>query len=349
MPKLSVRNIIILIVLIAAGVVGYFLYSRNKNIIPVETVELENVQVQRTVSASGVIKSKSYANLAFSSSGKIVRLNAEEDEYITKGKTLAQLSSFTSSQTVQAAKDARDVAIRDKDLYLQANTAEKDDFYINVRRLDELISRAEAIYQAELGRFGDLYIHAPFDGTIIDITKKEGEIATLSETIIKLADLDNLFFEVKLDQEDFGLVNIGQNVKVDLDSYENFSFIGKVSHLPNFADSSGSTQEFIVEITVDPSENRPVLLGMTGEASIIVSQTKTEVPVLQFDTIFTNVDEKYSWTVENGVTKKRIIQTGLEGDLYTEIKEDLTGVQIVIPTNNDIEIEEGKTPKWQSK
>ena len=193
-------------------------------------------------------------------------------------------------------------------------------------------------------KFGDEFLR----GRKIS-SKKEGEISTLSETIIKLADLDNLFFEVKLDQEDFGLVNIGQNVKVDLDSYENFSFIGKVSHLPNFADSSGSTQEFIVEITVDPSENRPVLLGMTGEASIIVSQTETEVPVLQFDTIFTNVDEKYIWTVENGVTKKRIIQTGLEGDLYTEIKEDLTGVQIVIPTNNDIEIEEGKTPKWQSK
>jgi hypothetical protein len=52
----------------------------------------------------------------------------------------------------------------------------------------------------------------------------------------------------------------------------------------------------------------------------------------------------YVWVVESEKIKKLPIEIGLEGDLYTEVKTDLTGKSIVVPATESVEIQEGFIP-----
>jgi len=85
---------------------------------------------------------------------------------------------------------------------------------------------------------------------------------------------------------------------------------------------------------------------MTGEINIITEKTEGAVPSLIFNEISYDEDSNpYVWVVESKKIKKLPIEIGLEGDLYTEVKTDLTGKSIVVPATESVEIQEGFIPK----
>jgi len=349
------RKRIAIIGLIIIAIIGIVVFKyQQPKVIQVKEVKTENVQVKLTVSASGTINSQNQADLAFSSSGLITRLNVTEGEKVLSGQILAQVYDYSQSQTSQAYKDSRDVAIRNKDIYVksvdspsQIDFRQSEEYKLQIRRYDELISQAEALYQAQLAGVSNTYMKSPFDGTIVDISKEVGEVATAGQVYIKIADLNNLYLEVSLDQEDFGKVIVGQKAIVTLDSHPDVEFIAIVKNLPQYAETAlTGTEDFVIEIEIMQNEENKILLGMTGDVDIVVAETATAVSALSFDSIFTNDNNShYIWIVENNKLKKQQVEIGIEGDIYTEIIEDLSKYKIVIPVDKQTP-EEGMTVKF---
>jgi RND family efflux transporter MFP subunit len=336
----------IIIAVIVLAIVGFGFYKNSQPAVSkVNKAEVVSEVVRKTVSASGSVISKNEADLSFAATGELSDLNVEKGDVVSKGQNLAGLYNYDTSQSVKASKDSRDVAKRDLELYIQTYESHKDDvggskeYAIGVKRLEELLSRAEAGYQSSIGTLSKTYITAPLAGTIVDILKEKGEIVGLGEAVIKIADLDNLIFEMDVDQEDFGYLKLDQQVEIELDSYTKHIFSGKVSELPKYANSS--TEQFTVRIEIDKDADHTVLLGMNGDARIIVSTTGDKVNSLPFDAVFKEKnDGSYVWTEENGVLKKMPVELGLEGDIYTQVKTDLSGKQLYIPSGNE-ELKEG--------
>lgn len=351
---ISKRRIIIISGAILGAILLWLFFSREK-VALVEVVGVEHTNIQLTVSANGEIKSKESANLSFGTSGEIVRINVKESDIVESGQILAQLNAYSSQQTTQAAKDARDILLRDRDIFMDQYGNDKDaiggetQYDIRLRRLNEQISQAEANYRAALGNHNDLYIRAPFKGTIVDVSKKPGEIATAGTPVIALADLDQLYFEVTLDQEDFGMIDIDKPAEIEFDAYPDKVFNGKVIKLPQFAKTSSGSEEFLIDLEVTPEEGYSILLGMTGEAKIIAEQTDGETQALPFDAIFESDDGTYFvWIIENSIIRKYPVDLGLEGDLFTEIKTSLDGKTVVIPSDSNTTIEDGVKAKIAS-
>ena len=348
--KIIIIAISLLVILIGATIL------KNRNMISVNDVEILNEKVIRTVSSSGIIKSRNSADLGFSTSGKVISINVVNGDKVHKGKTLAALSTVTQSQSTQAIKDARDIAIRNKEIFVENNEGadySSNDYKLQIRKHDELISQAEANYKASLGVLRNFYITAPFDGTILEVNDKIGEIATIGTTVIKLADLNKIYFETELDQEDFAYVRKGQQATVKLDAYPNTQFPASVIKLSNYAktDSSGS-ETFVIEIeisNVGNIKNHPILLNMNGDVDIVVEETQTPVQAINFDQI--NKDENgqyYLWKLDNGHITKLPIEIGIEGDLSTEVKTKLpkgTIVSLVITNGKKSTVKEGMKAK----
>ena len=139
-------------------------------------------------------------------------------------------------------------------------------------------------------------------------------------------------FEISVDQEDFGSLVLNQVVEVTLDSYDGPMFFGKVSELPQYADET--TEEFIIKIELHPSTEYPILLGMNGDASIVIEE-EIDAVSLTFDVIYESEDGYYIWVVENGSLVKEVVEIGLEGDVYTTIITDLSDKEIIIPVEED--------------
>lgn len=316
--------LIILVILVV-----YFVFIRKSAVI-VKEIPLKNVEVKKTVSASGTVKSLHEADLSFASLGRLQNLAVKEGDHVDKGQYLAALNNYTESETAQSLKDTRDSAILDKKLFIENYETNmdavggKDEYKIQLNKYEEAISKAEAAYQAQLGNVGRTYIYAPFSGTIIDLPIEIGETVSAGTVVVKVADLDNLVFEIGLDQEDFGYLNEGQEAEITLDSYDNETFKGNVTTLPKYVNKEAGGEDFTIKIAF--SKDNPVqpLEGMTGDAYIILSKTEGKVSALTFDEIQYDINNNpYVFVDDNGKAKKQNIEIGLQGDIYTEIKSKI--------------------------
>lgn len=326
-------------IVIALLITFFVIYSKAKpKVFEVTAVETEVITVRKTVSASGTVISKNQSNLALAAVGQLQYLAVEKGDIVAKGDLIGNVYNYDSSQSSKALRDSRDIVLRDIDIYRENYETHpnavggNDEYLLGLRRMDELLSKAEASYQASLGSLSKTILYAPFSGVVLDIFKDVGEVVTAGTPLVKIADLDALIFEISVDQEDFGALVLDQVVEITLDSYDGPMFFGKVSELPQYADEA--TEEFIIKIELDPSTEYQILLGMNGDASIIVEE-EIDAISLTFDVIYESDDGYYIWIVENGSLVKEVVEIGLEGDVYTTIITDLSGKEIIIPVEED--------------
>lgn len=336
--------------LLVAGVI-FFLARRNAVTVAVRRVEVKDREIKKSISASGSVKSRNQADLSFLVSGVISKINVSNGDYVKKGDLLVYLDTKTQLETVQSYKDARDIRIRQKELFENEKRSNikllggEDSYNIKLKEYNEGLSQAEAGYQTQLSLLSNYYIYAPFEGIVLDVVKKVGETAIPGASVIKFADLDGkgLVFDVFLDQEDFGTIKEGQQAEIELDAYTGYKFKGVVEKLPVSADDKSGG--FEVKIAMEKSDKN-VSIGMTGDAYIITDKLDHQAQSLTFNEISYDTDDKpFVWVVEDGKVKRFYIELGLEGDLYTEVKTDLKGKIVVVPAKEDLEIEDGFIPR----
>lgn len=323
------------------AVVWYFFIRPSSLISIVKRVEVKNIVVTRTVSANGEVKAKKQASLSFMSSGRIISINVSEGDTVKAGQLLAYIDTSAVRETVQSYKDARDLALRTKELFIRQKDTNVETlggegaYNIKLKYYEEALSQAEAAYQAQVAIMANSYIYSPFEGTVTKISKKVGETAVAGEKVLEIADLNSYYFEVSVDQEDFGYLKKGQSVSITLDSYDKYSFKSTIEKTPVTADAV--TGSFVLEIPIAEDNEHTLASGMTGDAYVEVLSTNKSVNALTIDEIFYDTaNNPYVWVVENGKIKKLNIFLGVEGDLYTEIKTDIKEVYVSAVENQKI-------------
>ena len=167
---------------------------------------------------------------------------------------------------------------------------------------------------------------APFEGVVTNVT-----VSAVGDTVgvtdgVTVVDPASLYFSGEIDESDVGRVEKGQTVIINLDSYEEREFTGKLEEIAFSAQiSSTGATVFPIRIILDLPGVQNLRLGMNGDANIIL-ETKTDVLKLPIEAI---VDGR---VLLPGKEMKKIgVETGLEGESEIEIKSGLNeGVEVVI-------------------
>ena len=338
----SKKFIIGLIAIIIISVIGYFTYI-NATTVAVEQVYPKTIKVEKTISASGVIDSANSADLAFNSISKLTKINVKEGDTVKKGQLLASADSSSSYLSAQATKSQIEQIELDKKKYISdyASNLEgaggRKTYEYNLQKFDESINQLKATYNAQITSLSNYYIYAPFDGTVIEITKKPGETVATGETIIKIANLSNLYFIANVDQEDLRLITLDKPAIVTLDAFDNKEFTGKISNIQNFLKEGTKTVE--IQVTLDNIDTN-VYYGMTGDTKIIIDSKQTD-SAIQFDYFVTDQNKTYIWTVKNNKLVKKPVTIDFEGDIYSTVKEDLNNLVLVTAKDTNKELNEG--------
>ena len=287
--------------------------------------------------------------MSFSSGGQLRYLYVSEGQKIITGQLLASIDNQSQSQTLQYYKDAWDIAIKEKELFKNNKDQNIDllhgekAYNIKLEEYNQQISQAEANYKIYLSALGKTNIYAPFNATVIEITKKIGENAAANETVVKVADLDKLYFEISVDQSDYGNIKTGQETILNFDSYDGLDFNGAVNELPTQANPDSS--DFTVKVDINKTPDLNLWIGMTGDAYMITQSSVSEVPSLIYNEIQKDeVGKPFVWVVDNGRIAKQYIDVGIEGDIYTEVKTKVDK-QIVVPSSDGEQIKEGYIAK----
>ncbi len=344
------------ILLLITGILSarFFIYKDRVHSLQVRRVHPDTREVIRTVSAIGEVVPEEDAKLSFTLPGTISRIYVQKGDTVNKGQYIASLTNPETAHEIQVAKDARDIAIRERDLFIErykeASSKHElggdEEYKILLREKNEYVSKAEANYEAVIARTSKNYIRAPFDGIILDVFKETGETCNIGEPVARIG-AGKKFFEASVDQEDFGQLKPGQSVEISLDAFPNETFEGAVTKLPQYA-PGGTNPDFTVDIPL--TENEKILTGMQGDMKITVAKSDGQVQALLYDEIIFDAEDKpFVWIERNGLIEKLPIQIGLEGDLYTEVKTDLSKYTVIAPLNSNIELEEGFKAKFQDK
>jgi HlyD family secretion protein len=150
--------LIIVILLVAAGVVGFTVNQSQKNVVTVQTGKVYKQDISSVVTASGQIKPKTIVNVGANAMGRIVRLFVREGDKVKKNQVLAQLENVQSAADVamtratvsssQTDAVAAEAALNTAQAQFKSSTADLGRAKLEYERAeslykDKLISKAD--------------------------------------------------------------------------------------------------------------------------------------------------------------------------------------------------------------
>ncbi len=149
-----------------------------------------------------------------------------------------------------------------------------------LRVVESQVEQAEAALKSIEVRIDKMTLRAPRKGTVLKRLVNLGEIAPPNFALITLADLDTVTLRVYVPTDQVGLVKVGQEVKVMVDSYPERTFSGEVVHIATKAEftpknvqtrEERATTVFAVDIRI-PNQDHALKPGMPADAEILIEK-----------------------------------------------------------------------------
>lgn len=142
----------------------------------------------------------------------------------------------------------------------------------NVVKKDQVLGRQQVLP----------YITSPINGTIVKNDVVKNETVSAATTLAIVADTDNMYVGVNIEETDIRKILVGQDVKITLDAYPDKTFKGKVTEIDNTTQTyfsgtsslstSGTytkvTQLVPVKVSIENNDNLPLTLGMNAIVKI---------------------------------------------------------------------------------
>ena len=278
----------------------------------VRTGVVTRQDIQSTLSASGTISPKdTYSVSAMDetlSGGRLVRyvtIQVENPGGLTTSMTAtAVIGSFTSSgdgsftptvDTVMGADLATQVEVESMLVTegafvsagtpifkMKTSTAEKliRSYKDDMDQAESTLEKAQSSLDSTQDTYDDYTVTAPISGTVISKSVKQGDNVKNGNSTTTLAviyDMSSVTFQMNIDELDISNVEVGQQVEVVADAFEDKMFTGKVTNISLEGSSSNGVTYYPVTVTLD--EVGGLLPGMNVEGTIIVDSAEDALAV----------------------------------------------------------------------
>lgn len=195
------------------------------------------------------------------------------------------------------------------------------------------IRAAQAKVDAAQATVNTLSIIAPFDGEILYISSRPGDVVNTSTLAVNMADVEHLYVETQVDESDIANVRLGGAARVTLDALPGVELDGAVSAINPVGQAVSGLVKYTVRIDlVRPSDETFLPLGATANVSLLAgdAQSVLAVPIVA---IQNDSSGEFLWVVRDDGSVERVTVNGgsIVGDLVVVSGEISTGdrVQLV--------------------
>ena len=360
MKKIS--KIWVFVILLALVAVAFWLLSGNKKkeVVHFNTVEVEESNLQNSVTATGTIEPVTSVTVGTQVSGIVSRLYVDYNSVVKKGQVIAELdktnllselntakanlSSLQSALNYQAANFSRYQTLLNKGL---VSADEFENAQLTYRQATEQVKQAKEQVQRAQTNLGYATITSPIDGVVLSKSVEEGQTVAASFStpeLFKIAkDLTNMQVVANVDEADIGNVRAGERVSFTVDAYPDDKFQGTVTQVRQEATTTNNVVTYEVVINA-PNGDLKLKPGLTANVTIYTSE-KTGVlcvptKALRFTPTAETVGKEWKiadcngknklWTIEGNTLKAHAVKTGMTDGSQTEIVSGITkGTTIV--------------------
>ena len=325
--KLISKKTLIFLVVILIVVFGLFIRSRKKDTKEYYTVQRQDMEL--IVETSGYVQSNDKADLYFQVAETITDVLVVEGDAVEKGDILATVSGQSLAQSSQVARDNRDIAIFEKDLYVEKYATDTDavggddEYDRQLRIYDENISKAEALYDQSLINIRKSVIVAPFDGTISKVYVNKGDLSSVSRPAMEIQDVSKPVLYTNISEVDISYTDTSDKVEIIFDAFPDKVFTGYIYSINPAPETIQGVSYYKAEIKADNLPEK-LRVGMSADVNILAEKKEgvLYLPLYLMDNV----------TADTGLVKL----DGNNGSEETEIKIGLNnykGVEVISGLN----------------
>ncbi len=263
--------------------------TTSETISGVALVTAQRTAIPDYIEATGTVRAAQSAQLAGQVMGTITRVNVHEGDAVRRGQVLitideAQPHAAYQSATAGLRASREAITAADADYALAASTMQRyqmlyDKKSVSPHEYDEVKAKlalatarrdaahansaqAEAVVAEAGATVSFTKIRAPFDGLVVAKLADAGAMASPGVPLLVIEDPSRFRLEAEVDEGQMGVVRLGENVPVVLDSLGAPPITGKVVQIVPAADPASRT--FAVKI--DLPSNPKIRSGLFGRA-----------------------------------------------------------------------------------
>ncbi|HYW48884.1 MAG TPA: efflux RND transporter periplasmic adaptor subunit [Bryobacteraceae bacterium] len=182
-------------------------------------------------------------------------------------------------------------------------------------------------------------IASPIDGVVLSRDREVGDAVSSILTmgsgatlIMTVGDLREVYVKGKVDESDIGKVYLGQPARINVESYKDQQFNGKVTKISPMGVEKDNVTTFEVRVSIS-NESRKLKATMTANAEIMLEERKGVLAIPEGAIIYkkdrsTEVEIPDA-TSETG-TRRVPVTTGISNGSKTQIAKGLSEGQQVI-------------------
>ena len=197
-----------------------------------------------------------------------------------------------------------------------------------IRIAEKNLELARLALEAARKRLADATLTAPFAGTVVQVSIREGETA-YGEKVVRLADLTTLEVVAQVDELDIGELQVGQEAEIRLDAFPGQVLAGRVARITPGATPQRGTVGYEVVIAFSPGKVA-VRPDMTANLQI-TTLTHDDTLLVPARAVEARGRYKYVRVLDAGRWRDVRVTTGLSDGDDTEILEGLKeGQQVLV-------------------
>nr|WP_294905970.1 efflux RND transporter periplasmic adaptor subunit [uncultured Lacibacter sp.] len=242
--------------------------------VSVKTGTVENLALDLDFAVNGNFAPWAQMDFAAESSGRVVKLLADQGTYVKVGQTLAIIDAGVLNVDLESAQTVLDNAVRDQQRFENAfKTGGVTQQQLDQARL--AVENAKARVAQSKIRVGDANVHATINGVVNKRYVEPGAYVTPGAKLFELVDVSKLKLAVTVSEGQVAQLKIGDTVQVKVSVFPDKTYRGRVTFIAAKADAS---LNFPVEIELASNPGNQLRAGMYGTAVFrFGNQTKSLV------------------------------------------------------------------------
>lgn len=271
----------------------------------IATAKVEEISLAETITASGVLSSKSEIKLAFKTGGLIKKVYVSEGQSVKSGQLLAEIDTEEIDAQVAQVNVGLDKAKRDLERVkrLFADSA------ATVQNLQDVTSAYEAAKQGiRVGNFNKKLakIFAPKSGKILRKIAEQGELITpFAPALILGTGGAATQLTVGVADKDIVQLRIGHPATVYLDAYPDEIFSATITQIAQTVNPATGT--FEIELTVN-AKGKQLISGFVAKAEIRPPSTQKALAVSIESLIEADGNRAFVFVYANDKVKKQPVE-----------------------------------------
>ncbi len=316
--------------------------SGKSNVVTVMVSKVERRFVTRQLSVTGALEGIHETDIISEASGKIVKINAEIDNYIPADSCIAVIENEIQEISVEAAQANSDKANADvkrvKSLFSQNAVSE-------TQMENAVVASKAALAQLKLANknYDNTFLRTPIHGRLAQKFVVIGQMISPGSKIATIVDDSRMKLKVGIPENQLFMVHQGSDVLVTTDAVPGGRFNGKVKTIALKADPQ--TRTFQGEIELPNDVKRLLRSGMFASAEI-TTQNNESSPVIPAAGLVEGIGGGSSvFVVRDAVSHLKSVTVGERNDSTVEILGGLELGDLVV-TFGQQNLQEGTKVKY---